>query len=64
MLKRQQAGAVLAARTSIVHGAVGMVVEAIKQMDANGEQVTNEQKANMAHALMMVLISDDNGGSG
>lgn len=59
MLQRQQATAVVAARTKIVEGAVGMVELALHQLSAK-EVVTldEERKAAMVSNLMVVLCSD------
>lgn len=59
MLQRQQATAVVAARTKIVEGAVGMVEMALEQLSR--KQVVNldeERKATMVSNLMVVLCSD------
>jgi len=59
MLQRQQATAVVAARTKIVEGAVGMVEMALEQLSR--KQVVNldeERKAAMVSNLMVVLCSD------
>lgn len=60
MLRRQQASAVIAARTQIVAGAVGMVKMALDQL--NAEQVVDlddERKAAMAGNLLTVLCSEE-----
>jgi regulator of protease activity HflC (stomatin/prohibitin superfamily) len=59
MLRRQQASAVVAARTQIVDGAVGMVELALNRLDR--EQVVEldeERKATMVSNLLIVLCSD------
>lgn len=59
MLQRQQAKAVVAARTEIVDGAVGMVDLALKKLAAkNLVQMSTEQKAQMVSNLLVVLCSD------
>lgn len=59
MLKRQQATAVVAARTKIVEGAVGMVQMALKELsEKNIIELSEEQKAKMVSNLMVVLCSD------
>jgi regulator of protease activity HflC (stomatin/prohibitin superfamily) len=59
MLKRQQAEAVLAARQTIVAGAVGMVENALKQLNERGVvELDDERKANMVSNLMVVLCAD------
>jgi regulator of protease activity HflC (stomatin/prohibitin superfamily) len=59
MLRRQQANAVVAARSRIVEGAVGMVEMALKQL---GEReivdLDDERKAAMVSNLMVVLCGD------
>lgn len=59
MLQRQQASAVLAARKIIVQGAVGMVTDALEQLQA--QQVVEldaERKAAMVSNLLVVLCGD------
>jgi hypothetical protein len=59
MLQRQQAGAVVAARTRIVDGAVGMVEMALGQLNEKGiVNLDEERKAAMVSNLMVVLCSD------
>lgn len=59
MLKRQQATAIVAARTKIVEGAVGMVEMALEEL-AKKEviEMDEEKKASMVSNLMVVLCSD------
>jgi regulator of protease activity HflC (stomatin/prohibitin superfamily) len=59
MLRRQQANAVIAARTRIVEGAVGMVEMALEQLSEK-QVVTldEERKAQMVSNLLVVLCSD------
>jgi len=59
MLKRQQAVAIIAARTKIVEGAVSMVEMALAQLSEKGiVEFDNERKAQMVSNLMVVLTSD------
>ncbi|MEO0576353.1 MAG: SPFH domain-containing protein [Pseudomonadota bacterium] len=59
MLQRQQAQAVVAARTKIVEGAVGMVEMALDQLKADGiVDLDDERKAAMVSNLLVVLCSD------
>jgi len=59
MLRRQQAGAVIAARQKIVEGAVGMVEMALDMLNAkNVIQLDEERKAAMVSNLLVVLCSD------
>ena len=59
MLKRQQAEAVLAARRTIVAGAVGMVENALKQLSDRGVVTLDEErKAAMVSNLLVVLCAD------
>jgi len=59
MLKRQQAVAIIAARTKIVEGAVSMVEMALDQLSEKGiVEFDNERKAQMVSNLMVVLTSD------
>lgn len=59
MLRRQQANAVVAARSRIVDGAVGMVEEALERMrERNVVSLDEEREAAMVSNLMVVLCSD------
>jgi len=59
MLQRQQANAVIAARTRIVAGAVGMVEMALKELQQNGVvELDEERKASMVSNLLVVLCSE------
>jgi len=58
MLQRQQATAILAARQTIVEGAVGMVQLAIAKLQADGLELDDERKAAMANNLMVAIVSD------
>lgn len=59
MLQRQQANAVIAARTRIVAGAVGMVEMALEELQKNNVvQLDDERKAAMVSNLLVVLCSD------
>ena len=60
MLRRQQASAIIAARTQIVAGAVGMVKMALDEL--NAEQIVDldeERKAAMVGNLLTVLCSEE-----
>lgn len=60
MLRRQQASAVIAARTQIVSGAVGMVHMALDQLKAeNIIDLDEERKAAMVGNLLTVLCSEE-----
>jgi len=59
MLQRQQATAVVAARTKIVEGAVGMVEMALDMLKKQGiVELDEEKKAAMVSNLLVVLCSD------
>ena len=59
MLRRQQANAVVAARSQIVEGAVGMVDMALARLDERGiVALDEERKAAMVSNLMVVLCGD------
>jgi regulator of protease activity HflC (stomatin/prohibitin superfamily) len=61
MLKRQQAQAIVAARTQIVDGAVGMVAMALKELKAQGVvDLDEERKAAMVSNLLVVLCGEEN----
>ena len=60
MLQRQQASAVLAARRIIVQGAVGMVTDALEQLQEQGTvELDAERKAAMVSNLLVVLCGDN-----
>ena len=59
MLQRQQAGAIIAARSQIVEGAVGMVEHALEMLSRKGIVVLDEErKAQMVSNLLVVLCSE------
>jgi regulator of protease activity HflC (stomatin/prohibitin superfamily) len=59
MLQRQQAQAVVAARTKIVEGAVGMVQMALERLAAeNIVELDDERRVAMVSNLLVVLCSD------
>jgi regulator of protease activity HflC (stomatin/prohibitin superfamily) len=60
MLRRQQAHAVIAARTLIVEGAVSMVEMALDQLSKRGVvELDDERRAAMVSNLLVVLCSDN-----
>ncbi len=59
MLQRQQAGAIVAAREQIVHGAVGMVEMALDMLSRKEiVHLDEERKAAMVSNLLVVLCGD------
>jgi regulator of protease activity HflC (stomatin/prohibitin superfamily) len=59
MLRRQQAEAILAARRTLVTGAVGLVQMALSQLaDSDLVELDTERKASMVSNLMVVLSGD------
>ncbi|HVP12492.1 MAG TPA: SPFH domain-containing protein [Phycisphaerae bacterium] len=59
MLRRQQAEAVVAARTRIVEGAVGMVHMALEHLEKGGiVELDTERKAAMVSNLLVVLCGE------
>jgi len=59
MLRRQQAQAIIAARSLIVQGAVGMVELALSGLEERGlVELDDERKAAMVTNLLVVLCSD------
>jgi regulator of protease activity HflC (stomatin/prohibitin superfamily) len=59
MLQRQQAGAIIAARTRIVEGAVSMVELALAQLNQRGVVTLDEErKAQMVSNLLVVLCGE------
>jgi len=62
MLRRQQASAIIAARTQIVAGAVGMVEMALDQLkEKNVVELDEERKAAMVSNLLVVLCGEESG---
>ncbi|MBI9068174.1 MAG: SPFH domain-containing protein [Salinivirgaceae bacterium] len=60
MLKRQQATAIVAARSKIVEGAVGMVQMALEQLKKHEIiELDDDKKAAMVSNLMVVLCSEE-----
>ena len=59
MLQRQQADAIVAARTRIVDGAIGMVEMALKRLDEDGAvNLDDERRASMVSNLLVVLCGE------
>lgn len=59
MLQRQQASAIIAARTKIVEGAVSMVHMALEQLEREGKiSLDDERKAAMVSNLLVVLCGE------
>ena len=59
MLRRQQAGAIIAARQKIVEGAVGMVEMALELLSKSSQvKLDEERKATMVSNLLVVLCAD------
>jgi regulator of protease activity HflC (stomatin/prohibitin superfamily) len=59
MLRRQQASAIIAARTKIVEGAVGMVEMALAELaKKNVVELDTERKAQMVSNLLVVLCGE------
>ncbi|WP_428819775.1 SPFH domain-containing protein [Microbulbifer sp. MCCC 1A16149] len=59
MLRKQQAGAILAARKLIVRGAVEMVTDAISTLaESHDLELDEERKANMVNNLMVVICGE------
>ena len=61
MLRRQQAGAIVAARKKLVEGAVGMVRMALEQIrEEHVVEMDDERKAAMVSNLLVVLCGESN----
>ena len=59
MLRKQQAGAILAARRLIVQGAVEMVTDALTTLtDQHNFELDDERKASMVSNLLVVICSE------
>lgn len=59
MLQRQQADAIISARRKIVEGAVGMVQDAIGQIESEGVELDEERRASMINNLLVSIVSDN-----
>lgn len=64
MLQRQQAEALVDARSLIVQGAVEIVENAVKQLDDSGMTMDREEKARMVSNLLCVICGDARSGNG
>ena len=61
MLQRQQAEAIIAARTKIVEGAVAMVEHALNDLSSRGVvQLDDDRRAAMVSSLLVVLCGQEN----
>ncbi len=59
MLKRQQATAIIAARSKMVEGAVGMVEGALRMLSSKKVvELDEDKKATMVSNLLVVLCGD------
>ena len=59
MLQRQQAAAIIGARTRIVEGAVGMVEMALEMLSSKGVvELDEERKAQMVSNLLVTLVAE------
>ncbi len=58
MLARQQAEATVAARDTIVKGAVSITEGAIQGLEASGVQLTREEKAQLMGNMLVMLCAD------
>jgi regulator of protease activity HflC (stomatin/prohibitin superfamily) len=58
MLKKQQAHALVAARATIVEGAVGTAYSAIKEMENRGLNLSEQGKERLIISLLTVMVSD------
>jgi len=58
MLKRQQAQALIEARTTIVRGAVTIADSAVKELERRGVKMDDEEKQRVLTNLMSVIVGD------
>ncbi|GAB3095035.1 hypothetical protein GCM10027054_21350 [Isoptericola nanjingensis] len=59
MLQRQQAGAIIAARSRIVEGAVSMVADALNRLESEGVvTLDDERRATTFSNLLVVLCGE------
>ena len=64
MLRRQQADAVISARTKIVNGGVGIVAVALQSLKENEVcDMNREEKVKLASNLLTVIVSENSGES-
>ena len=60
MLQRQQASAIIAARRQIVEGAVGMVQDAIEEIERQGiVELDDERRVTMINNLLVAIVSEN-----
>lgn len=60
MLQRQQASAIIAARKQIVEGAVGMVQDAIEEIERQGiVELDDERRVTMINNLLVAIVSEN-----
>ncbi|MBO1001480.1 SPFH domain-containing protein [Pseudogracilibacillus auburnensis] len=60
MLQRQQASAIVAARKQIVEGAVGIVQDAMEQLEQDGVvKLNNEKRVTMMNNLLVSIVADN-----
>lgn len=58
MLKRQQAQALIEARTTIVRGAVSIADHAVKQLETRGIKMSDDEKQKVLTNLLSVIVGD------
>ncbi len=58
MLKRQQAQALIEARTTIVRGAVGIADGAVRELERRGITMDDAEKQRILSNLMSVIVGD------
>jgi len=64
MLKRQQAQAMIAARTKIVSGALNISLDAVEELEKQGMGVKAEDKARIITNLLTLISSENEGQTG
>jgi len=57
-LKKQQAASIIAARQTIVQGAVEIAVEAIDSLRQRGVELNERERAHMVTNILTVICSD------
>ena len=62
MLKKQQAQAIVDARSVIVTGAVDIANHAVTSLRQRGIEMTQDEQAKLISNLMLVVAADDNSG--
>ena len=61
MLKRQQAQALIEARTTIVRGSIEVCHHAVQELERKGIPMDDDDKARLTNDLLTVICGDQGG---